>query len=198
MMVEPSKCTFETLMEKRYEVASYNGGDQGFLNEMFTWWHRWPSKLNHLKIFTKEHDKERRMPKDLYTIYYLGMKPWMCTWTTIAIGTCRTTTISQATTLTGGVGKFIRPCQGGCNHNVGLLQVWIKGWEGGEGELGKLICLMGIGRSRWKTPEKTTCGHRFTTFQILNLVNSGAHPKVSCRNKTLTTNGTIANLGFGN
>ncbi|PSS10142.1 UDP-glucuronate:xylan alpha-glucuronosyltransferase [Actinidia chinensis var. chinensis] len=78
MMVEPSKCTFETLMEKRYEVSSYNGGDQGFLNEMFTWWHRWPSKLNHLKIFTKEHNKGHRMPKDLYTIHYLGMKPWMC------------------------------------------------------------------------------------------------------------------------
>ncbi|PSS24925.1 UDP-glucuronate:xylan alpha-glucuronosyltransferase [Actinidia chinensis var. chinensis] len=73
MLVEPSKCTFETLMEKRNEIVSYNGGDQGFLNEMFPWWHRWPSKLNHLKIFEQHH-----IPKDLYAIHYLGMKPWQC------------------------------------------------------------------------------------------------------------------------
>ncbi|KAI8028403.1 putative UDP-glucuronate:xylan alpha-glucuronosyltransferase 4 [Camellia lanceoleosa] len=80
MLVEPSKCTFETLMEKRYRVTSYNGGDQGFLNEMFTWWHRWPSKVNHLKISVGDHNKvhDQMIPKNIYTIHYLGLKPWMC------------------------------------------------------------------------------------------------------------------------
>ncbi|XP_028090356.1 putative UDP-glucuronate:xylan alpha-glucuronosyltransferase 4 [Camellia sinensis] len=80
MLVEPSKCTFETLMEKRYRVASYNGGDQGFLNEMFTWWHRWPSKVNHLKISIGDHNKvhDQMIPENIYTIHYLGLKPWMC------------------------------------------------------------------------------------------------------------------------
>ncbi|KAL7235165.1 hypothetical protein ACSBR1_018622 [Camellia fascicularis] len=80
MLVEPSKCTFETLMEKRYRVASYNGGDQGFLNEMFTWWHRWPSKVNHLKISVGDNNKvhDQMIPENIYTIHYLGLKPWMC------------------------------------------------------------------------------------------------------------------------
>ncbi|CAL5330255.1 unnamed protein product [Camellia sinensis] len=80
MLVEPSKCTFETLMEKRYRVASYNGGDQGFLNEMFTWWHRWPSKVNHLKVSVGDNNKvhDQMIPENIYTIHYLGLKPWMC------------------------------------------------------------------------------------------------------------------------
>ena len=40
MVIEPSNCTFKVLMESRYDIVSYNGGDQGFLNEIFVWWHR--------------------------------------------------------------------------------------------------------------------------------------------------------------
>lgn len=57
MVVEPSACLFEELMEKTFELKSYNGGDQGFLNEVFTWWHRLPSKTNYLKIFQKENSE---------------------------------------------------------------------------------------------------------------------------------------------
>ncbi|KAH7846111.1 hypothetical protein Vadar_010102 [Vaccinium darrowii] len=78
MLIEPSKCTFSTLTQKRHEIASYNGGDQGFLNEMFTWWHRWPSRVNYLKIFEGEDNVDRDIPNDLYAIHYLGLKPWMC------------------------------------------------------------------------------------------------------------------------
>lgn len=53
MLVEPSMCTFDTLMKKRFVVGSYNGGDQGYLNEMFIWWHRLPGKLNFLKVLSK-------------------------------------------------------------------------------------------------------------------------------------------------
>ncbi|KAK4480894.1 hypothetical protein RD792_011748 [Penstemon davidsonii] len=78
MLVEPSECTFKTLMKKRLVVASYNGGDQGFLNEMFTWWHRLPTKLNYLKYFIDIDDQVRKIPKDLYAVHYLGLKPWAC------------------------------------------------------------------------------------------------------------------------
>lgn len=78
MLVEPSECMFKTLMEERFTLVSYNGGDQGFLNEVFTWWHRWPSKLNHLKIFEMELEKKHEISEDIYAIHYLGLKPWMC------------------------------------------------------------------------------------------------------------------------
>lgn len=76
MVVEPSECMFQTLMKKSREVVSYNGGDQGFLNEVFTWWHRWPKRLNFLKIY--EEGDEHGTPADVYAIHYLGLKPWMC------------------------------------------------------------------------------------------------------------------------
>ncbi|CAI9769002.1 unnamed protein product [Fraxinus pennsylvanica] len=78
MLIEPSACTFETLMEHRFKVKSYNGGDQGFLNEMFVWWHRWPIKLNFLKDFVLIPDLVHEIPKDIYALHYLGLKPWMC------------------------------------------------------------------------------------------------------------------------
>ncbi|KAK9219085.1 hypothetical protein WN943_007724 [Citrus x changshan-huyou] len=49
MVIEPSLCKFEDMMLKSFKVSSYNGGDQGFLNEVFTWWHRLPKRINHLK-----------------------------------------------------------------------------------------------------------------------------------------------------
>ena len=76
MVVEPSECMFQTLMEKSQTMVSYNGGDQGFLNEVFTWWHRWPRRLNFLKIFKEKNEHE--IPANVYAIHYLGVKPWMC------------------------------------------------------------------------------------------------------------------------
>ncbi|KAJ0079716.1 hypothetical protein Patl1_22710 [Pistacia atlantica] len=83
MVIEPSLCMFEKLMVKRFKVASYNGGDQGFLTEIFTWWHRLPSKINHLKVFRTLHNKygnndEHQIPENIYAIHYLGLKPWLC------------------------------------------------------------------------------------------------------------------------
>ncbi|XP_007030850.2 PREDICTED: putative UDP-glucuronate:xylan alpha-glucuronosyltransferase 4 [Theobroma cacao] len=77
MVVEPSLCMFEDLMMKSFEVGSHNGGDQGFLNEVFTWWHRLPSKVNFLKIFQRNGSRQN-IPDDLSAIHYLGLKPWMC------------------------------------------------------------------------------------------------------------------------
>ncbi|GAB4835837.1 hypothetical protein Ancab_000753 [Ancistrocladus abbreviatus] len=80
MIIEPSQCLFNHMMNKRYTLDSYNGGDQGFLNEIFTWWHRLTIKLNYLKIYGNEDAKKnlREVPNDLYTIHFLGLKPWTC------------------------------------------------------------------------------------------------------------------------
>ncbi|CAA0828645.1 Putative UDP-glucuronate\\x3axylan alpha-glucuronosyltransferase 4 [Striga hermonthica] len=78
MLVEPSVCTFRAFMRQRAEVASYNGGDQGFLNEVVTWWHRWPAKVNFLKDFGPDEGTHEEIPDDVYALHYLGFKPWMC------------------------------------------------------------------------------------------------------------------------
>lgn len=77
MVIEPSMCMFEELMNKTLKVKPYNGGDQGFLNEVFTWWHRLPTKVNYLKSFEGNNNNEI-IHEDLYVMHYLGLKPWMC------------------------------------------------------------------------------------------------------------------------
>ncbi|XP_062158262.1 UDP-glucuronate:xylan alpha-glucuronosyltransferase 2 isoform X2 [Alnus glutinosa] len=86
MVIEPSKCTFRVLMKLRKDIISYNGGDQGFLNEIFVWWHRFPRRVNFLKNFWANTTLEMRVknelfgadPPKVYSIHYLGLKPWMC------------------------------------------------------------------------------------------------------------------------
>ncbi|KAH8502637.1 hypothetical protein Peur_066500 [Populus x canadensis] len=87
MVIEPSNCTFNLLMEHINEIESYNGGDQGYLNEVFTWWHRIPKHMNFLKHFwigDEEDVKQKKTrlfgaePPILYVLHYLGVKPWLC------------------------------------------------------------------------------------------------------------------------
>ncbi|KAK6150616.1 hypothetical protein DH2020_015548 [Rehmannia glutinosa] len=87
MVIEPSNCTFQILMDHINEIESYNGGDQGYLNEIFTWWHRIPKHMNFLKHFwigDDEFVKQKKInffeaePSILYVLHYLGNKPWMC------------------------------------------------------------------------------------------------------------------------
>ncbi|XP_010245814.1 PREDICTED: putative UDP-glucuronate:xylan alpha-glucuronosyltransferase 3 [Nelumbo nucifera] len=87
MVVEPSNCTFQLLMDHINEIESYNGGDQGYLNEVFTWWHRIPKHMNFLKHFWMGDEEEKKVmkthlfgadPPILYVLHYLGLKPWLC------------------------------------------------------------------------------------------------------------------------
>ncbi|KAI3676125.1 hypothetical protein L1987_85724 [Smallanthus sonchifolius] len=78
IIIEPSQCMFDTLIKNIVTFGSYNGGDQGFTKEAFTWWHRFHSKVNHLKVFQDPNNGKREIPVDLHTIHYLGLKPWMC------------------------------------------------------------------------------------------------------------------------
>ncbi|XP_022141559.1 putative UDP-glucuronate:xylan alpha-glucuronosyltransferase 3 isoform X2 [Momordica charantia] len=87
MVIEPSNCTFQLLMDHINEIESYNGGDQGYLNEIFTWWHRIPRHMNFLKHFWEGDEEEKKEmktrlfganPPILYVLHYLGNKPWLC------------------------------------------------------------------------------------------------------------------------
>ncbi|KAI5082059.1 hypothetical protein GOP47_0001802 [Adiantum capillus-veneris] len=86
MVVEPHNCTFHLLMSLVDSVVSYNGGDQGFLNEIFTWWHRLPTHMNFLKhFFSNSQDEVEEKtklfgmePPLLYVLHFLGYKPWLC------------------------------------------------------------------------------------------------------------------------
>ncbi|XP_060199457.1 UDP-glucuronate:xylan alpha-glucuronosyltransferase 2 isoform X1 [Lycium barbarum] len=86
MVIEPSNCTFKMFMQRTKEIVSYNGGDQGFLNEVFVWWHRLPRRVNFLKNFWSNNSNEISLknqlfgadPPKVYAIHYLGLKPWVC------------------------------------------------------------------------------------------------------------------------
>ena len=67
-------------MQQSFKIKSYNGGDQGFLNEYFVWWHRLSKRVNTMKYFGEETNigPKRNLPDNLEGIHYLGIKPWRC------------------------------------------------------------------------------------------------------------------------
>ncbi|XP_074314299.1 putative UDP-glucuronate:xylan alpha-glucuronosyltransferase 5 [Silene latifolia] len=79
VIIEPSECLFKTLMNNRLTLMSYNGGDQGYVNEVFTYWHRLTTNINSFKFFTKDVEPDKRVvPMDRYAIHFFGIKPWRC------------------------------------------------------------------------------------------------------------------------
>ncbi|KAI3460236.1 hypothetical protein Pfo_016899 [Paulownia fortunei] len=73
MVIEPSNCTFRMLMHRRKQIV-------------FVWWHRLPRRVNFLKNFWSNSSIEATVknqlfgsdPPKLYSIHYLGLKPWLC------------------------------------------------------------------------------------------------------------------------
>ncbi|KAL9860127.1 putative UDP-glucuronate:xylan alpha-glucuronosyltransferase 4 [Arabidopsis thaliana] len=78
MVLEPSACMFKDLMEKSFKIESYNGGDQGFLNEIFVWWHRLSKRVNTMKYFDEKNHRRHDLPENVEGLHYLGLKPWVC------------------------------------------------------------------------------------------------------------------------
>ncbi|CAN8241424.1 unnamed protein product [Cochlearia groenlandica] len=64
MVIEPSPCLFKDLMEKCNKIESYNGGDQGFLNEIFVWWHRLSKRVNTMKYFGEKTEESSHVLPD--------------------------------------------------------------------------------------------------------------------------------------
>ncbi|KAH6794614.1 plant glycogenin-like starch initiation protein 1 [Perilla frutescens var. hirtella] len=61
MLIEPSNCTFQLLMDHINEIESYNGGDQGYLNEIFTC----SSPLTSRSVTEELHDPVISRPDEL-------------------------------------------------------------------------------------------------------------------------------------
>ncbi|KAF0932171.1 hypothetical protein E2562_008702 [Oryza meyeriana var. granulata] len=87
MVVEPCNCTLRLLMDHVADIESYNGGDQGYLNEVYSWWHRLPSHANYMKHFWEGDSEERAAakravlaadPPVVLAVHFVGMKPWFC------------------------------------------------------------------------------------------------------------------------
>ncbi|XP_074314294.1 putative UDP-glucuronate:xylan alpha-glucuronosyltransferase 4 [Silene latifolia] len=79
ILLEPSECLFNTLMNKRFTLNSYNGGDQGYMNEVLTYWHRVPLNLSSMKVFLNNAKVGKRaVSMNPYTIHFFGLKPWTC------------------------------------------------------------------------------------------------------------------------
>jgi glycogenin len=86
MVLEPSKNTFERMVHELSTLSSYDGGDQGFLNNFFPDWyampvaHRLPAMYNlHQFIyqFLRGHPSlKRNLEQDAKILHYTVQKPW--------------------------------------------------------------------------------------------------------------------------
>jgi glycogenin glucosyltransferase len=86
MVIEPSTALFDTLHEALLRVGSYDGGDQGFLNEMVPDWYarpvayRLPAGYNmHHFVFQFLHAHEsltKRLEAEVRIVHFTLQKPW--------------------------------------------------------------------------------------------------------------------------
>lgn len=86
MVLEPSHATFARMMDALAATQSYDGGDQGFLNDFFGDWyagsgdHRLPSGYNiHHFIYQFMHGHptlKHKVEKTAKIIHYTVQKPW--------------------------------------------------------------------------------------------------------------------------
>ncbi|CAI5488979.1 unnamed protein product [Closterium sp. Naga37s-1] len=65
MLLRPSLCTFRELLANVHTIRSPNGGDQGYLNNIFTWWHRLPNSYNTLKHIWASDPHDRALELEM-------------------------------------------------------------------------------------------------------------------------------------
>lgn len=73
--VTPSHELFSSLLDRLGDTDSYDGGDQGFLNNIFPDWRRLPQEYNTTKrIFA--HHPSLYNADEIKVLHYVGVKPW--------------------------------------------------------------------------------------------------------------------------
>lgn len=72
---EPSAELFETMLGRIHATSSYDGGDQGFLNEFFVDWQHLPHEFNVNKRWFAHHPNLFRL-ETTRVLHYVGIKPW--------------------------------------------------------------------------------------------------------------------------
>jgi hypothetical protein len=73
--VTPSHELFHSLLDRLGNTASYDGGDQGFLNNVFTDWRRLPQEYNTTKRMFAHHPALFNAA-EIKVLHYVGVKPW--------------------------------------------------------------------------------------------------------------------------
>lgn len=86
MVLEPSHATFERMTEALHVADTYDGGDQGFLNEFFANWyampieHRLPAGYNMANFiyqFLRGHPSLKAgLEREAKIVHYMVQKPW--------------------------------------------------------------------------------------------------------------------------
>lgn len=89
MVIEPCARTFASMMDALRSTGSYDGGDQGFLNEFFADWyhssaaHRLPAGYNmHQFIYQflrAQPSLAPQLEREARVIHYTVQKPWLST-----------------------------------------------------------------------------------------------------------------------
>jgi alpha-N-acetylglucosamine transferase len=87
MVVEPSPELFARMNAVLHESPTYDGGDQGFLNQFFSdWWnmsaaHRLPARYNmhHFvyQFLTAHASLRRQFEREVKIVHYTLQKPWL-------------------------------------------------------------------------------------------------------------------------
>jgi Glycosyl transferase family 8/Alpha-2,3-sialyltransferase (CST-I) len=73
--VSPSHELFHSLLNRLGNTSSYDGGDQGFLNNIFTDWRRLPQEYNTTKRMFAHHPALFNAD-EIKVLHYVGVKPW--------------------------------------------------------------------------------------------------------------------------
>jgi hypothetical protein len=73
--VTPSHELFHSLLNRLGNTSSYDGGDQGFLNNVFTDWRRLPQEYNTTKRMFAHHPALFNAD-EIKVLHYVGVKPW--------------------------------------------------------------------------------------------------------------------------
>ncbi len=72
---QPSYELFHRLLDRLPRTRSNDGGDQGFLNEVFPDWQRLPQEYNTTKRLFSHHPA-LYVDADVKVLHYVGVKPW--------------------------------------------------------------------------------------------------------------------------
>ena len=74
-VIEPAMCTFNDMLHgiETQSIGSYNGGDQGFLNEFFPLFNPLP-----MKFFAHGKHQGAQLKDDKIILHLYGIKPWRC------------------------------------------------------------------------------------------------------------------------
>jgi glycogenin glucosyltransferase len=86
MVLEPSQASFDRMVQRLGREASYDGGDQGFLNLFFEGWyamtveHRLPvgyNIANFIYEFMHSHESTwKNLQHEIKIVHYMVQKPW--------------------------------------------------------------------------------------------------------------------------